>query len=87
MGRLAKLGVVSVLLEGGPTLLGGVLAGGLVDEVLLFYAPKVIGGCDAPGIVGGRGVSALQEAGVWNISGHEMVGVDLLVELRKCSRD
>lgn len=35
--------VLSVLLEGGPTLAGAMLAAGLVDQVLLIYAPLVAG--------------------------------------------
>jgi len=40
---LAGLGVSSVLLEGGPTLLGAFLTAGLVDEVRAFIAPKLLG--------------------------------------------
>lgn len=35
--------VLSVLLEGGPTLAAAMLAAGLVDAVLLIYAPLVVG--------------------------------------------
>ncbi|MCX7598501.1 MAG: bifunctional diaminohydroxyphosphoribosylaminopyrimidine deaminase/5-amino-6-(5-phosphoribosylamino)uracil reductase RibD [Armatimonadetes bacterium] len=83
---LAENGIVSVLLEGGPTLLAGALACGLVDVLLIFYAPKVIGGIEAPGIVGGEGAAALDEAGGWRFRRVEMVGDDLLVELWKCSQ-
>ncbi|GHF61345.1 riboflavin biosynthesis protein RibD [Deinococcus metalli] len=41
--HLAGLGISSVLLEGGPTLLGAFLAAELVDEVRVFIAPKVLG--------------------------------------------
>ena len=40
---LAEDGVQSLLLEGGPTLGAAFLAGGLVDKILLFVAPKVSG--------------------------------------------
>lgn len=83
---LAQRGIVSVLVEGGPTLLASALACGLVDVLLIFYAPKVIGGTKAPGIVGGDGVDSLDKAGGWRFRRVEMVGDDLLVELRRCSR-
>jgi diaminohydroxyphosphoribosylaminopyrimidine deaminase / 5-amino-6-(5-phosphoribosylamino)uracil reductase len=40
---LAREGVQSLLLEGGPTLAGAFLRGGLVDKLLLFVAPTVSG--------------------------------------------
>jgi len=43
LSGLAGLGVSSVLLEGGPTLLGAFLTAGLVDEVRAFIAPKLLG--------------------------------------------
>jgi len=86
-GRLAQTGVVSVLLEGGPTLLAGALSCGLVDALLIFYAPKVIGGVEAAGIIGGEGVANLDDAGGWRFRRVDMVGDDLLVELWRCSQD
>ncbi|MFC6749231.1 bifunctional diaminohydroxyphosphoribosylaminopyrimidine deaminase/5-amino-6-(5-phosphoribosylamino)uracil reductase RibD [Deinococcus aquaticus] len=43
LSGLAGLGVSSVLLEGGPTLLSAFFAQGLVDEVRVFIAPKLLG--------------------------------------------
>jgi diaminohydroxyphosphoribosylaminopyrimidine deaminase/5-amino-6-(5-phosphoribosylamino)uracil reductase len=50
LAALAVEGVQSLLLEGGPTLATGFLAGGLVDRLLVFVAP-VIGGA-GPTMVG-----------------------------------
>jgi riboflavin biosynthesis pyrimidine reductase len=44
--------VRSLLCEGGPTLLGSLLAGGLVDELFLALSPVVAGG-DGPTAVAG----------------------------------
>jgi diaminohydroxyphosphoribosylaminopyrimidine deaminase/5-amino-6-(5-phosphoribosylamino)uracil reductase len=41
---LARRGVRSVLLEGGPTLAASFLAAGLVDRVVAYLAPVLIGG-------------------------------------------
>ena len=46
--ELAAEGVQSLLLEGGPTLAGAFLRGGLVDKLLLFVAPTLSG--SGPGI-------------------------------------
>jgi diaminohydroxyphosphoribosylaminopyrimidine deaminase/5-amino-6-(5-phosphoribosylamino)uracil reductase len=43
LARLAREGVQSLLLEGGPTLATAFLAAGLVDKLLLFVAPTFSG--------------------------------------------
>ena len=43
LGELAGLGLLDVLCEGGPTLAGALLAEGLIDRVLLFVAPLIVG--------------------------------------------
>jgi diaminohydroxyphosphoribosylaminopyrimidine deaminase/5-amino-6-(5-phosphoribosylamino)uracil reductase len=43
LARLAKEGVQSLLLEGGPTLATAFLRAGLVDKLLLFVAPRLSG--------------------------------------------
>ncbi len=60
--ELAGLGVRLVLCEAGPRILGSLFDGGLVDEVIAFIAPKIVGGSDAPAPVGGKGVASLDEA-------------------------
>jgi len=40
---LGELGLSTVLLEGGPTLAGALLSAGLIDEVRVFVAPKLLG--------------------------------------------
>jgi riboflavin-specific deaminase-like protein len=46
-------GVRTLLLEGGPTLLGAMLEAGVVDELFLSLAPLVVGGAPEVGIVEG----------------------------------
>jgi diaminohydroxyphosphoribosylaminopyrimidine deaminase/5-amino-6-(5-phosphoribosylamino)uracil reductase len=48
---LARDGVQSLLLEGGPTLAASFLAADLVDKLLVFVAPTLAG--DGPGLVAG----------------------------------
>lgn len=59
---LGDLGLRTVLVEGGADTHGGFADAGLVDEVVAFVAPIVIGGRDAPGAVGGAGAGALADA-------------------------
>lgn len=49
---LHKEGVRALLSEGGPTLYGSLQAAGLVDELFLTIAPKLVGG-EAPRILEG----------------------------------
>jgi len=44
LDRLGAAGMPHVLAEGGPTLLGTLLDRGLVDEVALTLAPRIVGG-------------------------------------------
>ncbi len=60
--RLAAEDVQSLLLEGGPTLAGAFLRAGLIDKVVLFVAPKAVGGDDAPPLFAGPGAQTLADA-------------------------
>ncbi len=42
--KLAQLGVLSVMIEGGAVTASRALREGVVDKILFFYAPKIIGG-------------------------------------------
>lgn len=54
MRRLrTDFGVRTVLCEGGPTLFGGLLHEGLVDELFLTVAPKLVGGGHGPAVSSG----------------------------------
>ena len=45
---LAARGVNDVLLEAGPTLTGAWLAAGVVDELVVYYAPRLLGAAARP---------------------------------------
>jgi diaminohydroxyphosphoribosylaminopyrimidine deaminase / 5-amino-6-(5-phosphoribosylamino)uracil reductase len=79
LARLAGDGVQSLLLEGGPTLAGAFLRAGLIDKLLLFVAPKLIGGDDAPGLFAGRGAPTMADAFALRGIGVERVGDDVLL--------
>jgi diaminohydroxyphosphoribosylaminopyrimidine deaminase/5-amino-6-(5-phosphoribosylamino)uracil reductase len=59
--RLADAGVTSVLVEGGGELHASLLAGRLADELVIYLAPKIVGG-PAKSWVGGRGLASLAAA-------------------------
>jgi len=79
MAALGKRDVQAVLLECGPTLAWSAVAGGLVDEVVVYLAPKLIGGRDAPGALGGAGFAPVSEALDLEIRSIARLGPDVKV--------
>lgn len=59
---LGKRDLLSVLVEGGPSLMGSLFDGGFISKVHAFVAPLVIGGEDATPSVGGQGARRLTDA-------------------------
>jgi diaminohydroxyphosphoribosylaminopyrimidine deaminase/5-amino-6-(5-phosphoribosylamino)uracil reductase len=57
LARLGALDAIGVLVEGGSQLAGAFLEAGVVDRVVAFSAPVLLGGARAPGTVGGLGLS------------------------------
>lgn len=62
LDHLAARGCISVMAEGGGTVLGALFDAGLVDKVMAFIAPAIIGGSDAPTAVAGQGAAHISSA-------------------------
>ena len=62
LGVLGKRQVTSIMVEGGNKLFGSLFDLRLVDKVLAFVSPVIIGGDEAKSAVGGRGASMVAEA-------------------------
>ena len=62
MPLLKKLGLNSILLEGGGTLNWSFIENDLIDEIRLSVAPWIIGGKDATSLVEGIGFSEMSKA-------------------------
>lgn len=80
MEELGKREVQAVLLEGGPTLAWSALEEGIVDRVVVYLAPKLIGGTEAPTVLGGPGFAPIGSALRLRIRAFDRVGEDLKVE-------
>lgn len=84
LGRvLAELGrreIASLLVEGGGRLYTEFVEGGLADKAVLTYAPKLVGGSAAPGLVGGRGVDRVGRALTMKRPRLFSVGEDIVLE-------
>ena len=62
LSELGRRQITSLLVEGGGTLLGSLFDDGLVDRVIGFIAPVIVGGSAAPSPVSGAGVGRISDA-------------------------
>jgi len=79
--RLAELEINEVLVEAGPRLSGALLASGLVDEWLLYLAPRLLGQHAKPLATLGR-LTRLDAAPGFELLDSQGVGPDLRLRLR-----
>lgn len=80
MKRLGERGITSLMIEGGSSLNASALREGIVDKVMFFVAPKIIGGRDSLPVVGGKAFGRLEDALVLKDVAVKKVGEDILIE-------
>ncbi len=85
LGALVEEDVQHVLLEGGPTLAAAFLRAGLMDRVVWYLAPKILG--SGQSAVGDLGVLGIDSAMLLEITGITRVGQDVRVDGRMARRD
>lgn len=71
-----------VLTEGGGHLAASLHAQGLLDELRLFQAMKILGDEDGRAAFAGRTVATMDEAWNFRLMEHRMIGADLYLRLR-----
>jgi diaminohydroxyphosphoribosylaminopyrimidine deaminase/5-amino-6-(5-phosphoribosylamino)uracil reductase len=79
--RLGELEANEVLIEAGPTLAGELLRQGLVDELLLYMAPKLLGPTGRA-LIAMPELAALEDAPGFTLLDMQRVGEDLRLRLR-----
>jgi len=79
---LGRMGIMSVLVEGGGETIASVIEAGVADRYVAFVAPLLIGGRGAPTPVGGRGVRRIADALRLGRIEATPVGLDLMLEAR-----
>ena len=77
MALLGERGIDSVLVEGGGGLNEALFKAGLVNETIVYLAPKIVGGADAKTPVEGLGVAAMANAFQLGAPTVEHLGDDL----------
>ena len=80
MKKLALMGVTSVMIEGGSEVNASALEAGIVDKIIYFIAPIIIGGKNAKTAVGGRGIKYLNETIKLREIKVKKIGSDMMVE-------
>jgi diaminohydroxyphosphoribosylaminopyrimidine deaminase / 5-amino-6-(5-phosphoribosylamino)uracil reductase len=80
MEKLGKQHITSVLVEGGSSLNAHSLEDGIVDKLMLFIAPKMIGGKNSYPAVGGKTFRRLEDAYRLQNMRIRRIGDDILIE-------
>jgi len=80
MEELAKLEISSVLIEGGGEINASAIKSEIVDKILFFIAPKIIGGKDAKTPVEGNGITQIEKAIPIKDMKVNKIGSDILLE-------
>ncbi|MEN5393249.1 bifunctional diaminohydroxyphosphoribosylaminopyrimidine deaminase/5-amino-6-(5-phosphoribosylamino)uracil reductase RibD [Stenotrophomonas sp. TWI377] len=81
LALLAERGINEVHTEAGATLAGALLAGGWVDELLLYQAPTLLGEQGLP-LLSGLGIHAMDQQRRMRVVDQRLVGSDLRLLLR-----
>jgi diaminohydroxyphosphoribosylaminopyrimidine deaminase/5-amino-6-(5-phosphoribosylamino)uracil reductase len=82
LAELGKRDIQQVLVEGGPTIAWELVEQRLLDRVVLYIAPVLVGGREAPGILQGEGVRSIAQAVPLEIEEVGRAGRDLKVVAR-----
>ncbi|MGR5064328.1 bifunctional diaminohydroxyphosphoribosylaminopyrimidine deaminase/5-amino-6-(5-phosphoribosylamino)uracil reductase RibD [Photobacterium sp. DNB22_13_2] len=81
MAELAKSNINHIWVEAGAGLAGGLLQAGLVDELILYQAPKLMGS-DSRGLVDLNGLVAMDQVPELSVTDVRMVGGDIRITSR-----
>jgi diaminohydroxyphosphoribosylaminopyrimidine deaminase / 5-amino-6-(5-phosphoribosylamino)uracil reductase len=79
LADLYNRGIQSLIVEGGSNVLSSFIRQQLWQKMIVFVAPMLVGGADAPSIFGGEGVAKLGDAYRFRFEGVEAVGDDVMI--------
>ena len=80
MRILGEQEITSLLIEGGGRVMASCFSAGIVDKLIFFYAPKILGGSDGVPICSGNGPDLMKEAVMIGDVRIQRFGEDLMVE-------
>lgn len=79
MNHLASEGIETVMLEGGATLNFAMIKEGLIDEIRVCIAPKIVGGVNAKTLFDGEGFDTIDEGIDLELTDSFTLGKDLIL--------
>ncbi|MFZ0132428.1 MAG: bifunctional diaminohydroxyphosphoribosylaminopyrimidine deaminase/5-amino-6-(5-phosphoribosylamino)uracil reductase RibD [Desulfobacterales bacterium] len=77
---LGASGVTSLLVEGGGRVIASAFRDGIVDKVIFFLAPKILGGDDGVPICAGPGPALMKDCLPLKNMQVQMIGGDVMIE-------
>lgn len=80
MKRLGEMEIMSLMIEGGSSLNAYALQDGIVDKLVFFIAPKIIGGKNSIPVIGGSFFRRLEDAYKIKDIKIKKVGDDFMIE-------
>jgi diaminohydroxyphosphoribosylaminopyrimidine deaminase/5-amino-6-(5-phosphoribosylamino)uracil reductase len=80
--ELHRRSMTNVMVEGGGRVLGSFFDSGLGDEAIIFVAPRLIGGAEAPGPLDGLGPKNMTDLAAVEVMSVRRLGVDLCYNVR-----
>ncbi len=84
--KLAQENILSVFIEGGPQVHTAFLESHLVNELMIYIAPKLIGGSHSPSFYQGSGCKTMDEALTLQRIEHKILDNDILIQGILCER-
>jgi diaminohydroxyphosphoribosylaminopyrimidine deaminase / 5-amino-6-(5-phosphoribosylamino)uracil reductase len=79
MKLLGENGISSLFVEGGSEVISSFINVGAVNQIITYIAPKIIGGREAPTVVGGKGFEKMADVLQLNIQSVEQIGEDIKI--------
>lgn len=76
---LAKIGIESIIIEGGSKIFASAFREHIIDKLILFFAPKILGGAGIP-LIGGEPPIKMAEAAKMKDISVENIGEDILIQ-------
>ena len=87
--NLGGLGITSLLIEGGSRVIAASLGASVVDKVIFFFAPRILGGDDGVPICSGAGPELMSESIPLRDINVRRFGDDVMIEgyIATCSQE
>lgn len=80
MKKLGRMGIMSVLIEGGSEINASALKAGIVDKVIMFIAPMLMSGRDSISSIGGASPLRLRDGFMLKDISVRFMGKDLMLK-------